>query len=347
MRGRSARPRPRTGELKRRTVGGQRAQGCQTWVSAKPVFRGGVPPGLCAAQGEDVDAGGASKVRCGPATMLQPRLPSHGLHCDSVPRVIGRCPFWHCSPHGSPAAFSRARATPPARPEPRPAQGPSGAGWAAGGRRSRSVGATVLSGITVPLPAPAASFLRPLGPACGPGPKAFPTDGPAHSLSGQAALALGHRLSADPGLLALGRAVLRTLSGSARDTGPARVRRLSAGQRGWECRWQGGGVAYLEGLSLPRATFWANSKACRSGPLPGAGEGGGVDVRCGGHRSGRRGRAGCDRARRTSQRERCRNAKIEGVVAPRAHRVRTAATIRGQTPVHHPKMHPPKQPIKP
>ena len=169
----------------------------------------------------------------------------------------------------------RARPPPPARPEPRPAQGPSGAGWAAGGRRSRSVGATVLSGITVPLPAPAASFLRPLGPACGPGPKAFPTDGPAHSLSGQAALALGHRLSADPGLLALGRAVLRTLSGSARDTGPARVRRLSAGQRGWECRWQGGGVAYLEGLSLPRATFWANSKACRSGPLPGAGEGGG------------------------------------------------------------------------
>ena len=38
---------------------------------------------------------------------------------------------------------------------------------------------------------------------------------------------------------------------------------------------------------------------------------------------------------------------IEGVAAPRAHRVRTVATIGGQTPVHHPKMQPPKQPTKP
>ena len=35
------------------------------------------------------------------------------------------------------------------------------------------------------------------------------------------------------------------------------------------------------------------------------------------------------------------------VAAPRAHRVRTVAIISGQTPVHHPKMHPPKQPIEP
>ena len=35
----------------------------------------------------------------------------------------------------------------------------------------------------------------------------------------------------------------------------------------------------------------------------------------------------------------------EGVVAPRAHRVRTVATISSHTRVHHPKMHPPKQPI--
>ena len=35
---------------------------------------------------------------------------------------------------------------------------------------------------------------------------------------------------------------------------------------------------------------------------------------------------------------------LEGVVAPRAHRVRTVAIIGGQTPVHHPEMHPPKQP---
>ena len=32
---------------------------------------------------------------------------------------------------------------------------------------------------------------------------------------------------------------------------------------------------------------------------------------------------------------------------PRAHRVRAAATISGQTPVNHPKMHAPKQPIQP
>jgi len=42
------------------------------------------------------------------------------------------------------------------------------------------------------------------------------------------------------------------------------------------------------------------------------------------------------------------NPLLEGVVAPRAHRVRTAATISGQTPVHHPKMHhPPQQPMEP
>ena len=36
----------------------------------------------------------------------------------------------------------------------------------------------------------------------------------------------------------------------------------------------------------------------------------------------------------------------EGVVAPPAHRVRTAATTGGATPVRHPNMRPPKQPIE-
>ena len=35
------------------------------------------------------------------------------------------------------------------------------------------------------------------------------------------------------------------------------------------------------------------------------------------------------------------------VAAPRAPRARTAASISGQTPVHHPKIHPPKQPTAP
>ena len=38
---------------------------------------------------------------------------------------------------------------------------------------------------------------------------------------------------------------------------------------------------------------------------------------------------------------------LEGGVAPRAHCVRTTATLGGPTPVPHPKMHPPKQPIEP
>ena len=38
---------------------------------------------------------------------------------------------------------------------------------------------------------------------------------------------------------------------------------------------------------------------------------------------------------------------VVGVVAPHAHRVRTVATISGQTPVNHPTMYPPKQPIEP
>ena len=37
----------------------------------------------------------------------------------------------------------------------------------------------------------------------------------------------------------------------------------------------------------------------------------------------------------------------ELVAAPRAHRVRTVATISGQTPVNHPKMHPAKQLTEP
>ena len=37
---------------------------------------------------------------------------------------------------------------------------------------------------------------------------------------------------------------------------------------------------------------------------------------------------------------------LEGVVAPRAHHVRTVATASGQTPVHHTKMQPPKQAIE-
>ena len=36
-----------------------------------------------------------------------------------------------------------------------------------------------------------------------------------------------------------------------------------------------------------------------------------------------------------------------GVVAPRAHRARTVATISGHLPDHHPTMYPPKQPIEP
>ena len=36
-----------------------------------------------------------------------------------------------------------------------------------------------------------------------------------------------------------------------------------------------------------------------------------------------------------------------GVVAPRVHRIRTMATIGSQTPAHHPKMYPPKQPVEP
>ena len=38
---------------------------------------------------------------------------------------------------------------------------------------------------------------------------------------------------------------------------------------------------------------------------------------------------------------------LVGVVAPRVHGIRTVATIRGQTAVNHPKMHPPKPPMQP
>jgi hypothetical protein len=38
---------------------------------------------------------------------------------------------------------------------------------------------------------------------------------------------------------------------------------------------------------------------------------------------------------------------VEGGAAPRAPHVHPVATISGQTPVHHSKMHPPKKPIEP
>jgi hypothetical protein len=52
--------------------------------------------------------GGPPKVRCGPTTLLQPRLPSHGLHClfsssqgrgindQSQGRGGGLHPLWSC-----------------------------------------------------------------------------------------------------------------------------------------------------------------------------------------------------------------------------------------------------------